>query len=292
MSVAPTVSVGLPAFNAERYLAQTLEGLLAQTHENLEIVIVDNASTDGTGDICRAFARRDPRVSYHRNERNRGVFFNYSEAFRRSRGELFKWASCNDWCGQRFIERCAATLAERPDAVLCYPRTALFDGDLAAATPYEDNLDLPHESAVDRVVEMLRRIRLNNVLYGVVRRSALLRTRLHAPYYGSDIVLMAELALLGKFIELPEVMFYRRMSADAATKLMSARDADRYVFGDEKPAARFGAWRFELGLSRLVLHPALGMSERIRLARHFARRLYYTGSAQARQLRRARRVAA
>src|SRR5262245_47250916 len=64
---SPRLSIGIPVYNGENFLAQTLDSLLAQTFRDFEIVISDNASTDRTPEICRAYARCDPRVRYVRN---------------------------------------------------------------------------------------------------------------------------------------------------------------------------------------------------------------------------------
>ena len=61
--LVPGVSVGLPVRDGEAFLTQTLEFLLAQDHDDLEVVISDNASTDATEDICRGTARLDSRVA-------------------------------------------------------------------------------------------------------------------------------------------------------------------------------------------------------------------------------------
>ena len=69
----PRVSIGMPIYNGERYLRSALDSLLAQTFEAFEIIISDNASTDATPAICSAYAAKDPRIRYYRNERNIGV---------------------------------------------------------------------------------------------------------------------------------------------------------------------------------------------------------------------------
>ncbi len=90
-SGAPRVSIGLPVFNGERYLARAIDSILAQDFRDLELVVCDNASTDRTAEICAAYARRDPRVRYHRNPRNLGAGPNYDRCFHLARGEYFKW---------------------------------------------------------------------------------------------------------------------------------------------------------------------------------------------------------
>ena len=70
-SKMPRVSIGVPVYNGERYVAETLDSLLAQTFEDFELTICDNASTDRTEQICRTYAERDARISYVRHAENR-----------------------------------------------------------------------------------------------------------------------------------------------------------------------------------------------------------------------------
>ena len=73
----PVLTIGVPVFNGERYLAQALAGIRAQTFTDFRVVISDNASTDATPDIARAAAREDPRIEYRRRERNLGLVGNW-----------------------------------------------------------------------------------------------------------------------------------------------------------------------------------------------------------------------
>ena len=105
----PRVSIGLPVYNAERFLEQALDGILAQTYTNFELVICDNASTDGTQAICQRYAALDPRIKYHRNPQNIGVSRNFNRAFELSCGEYFrKWCCHDDIPAPTFLEKCVA----------------------------------------------------------------------------------------------------------------------------------------------------------------------------------------
>src|SRR5216117_733352 len=83
----PRVSMAVPVYNGERYLGEALDSLLAQTYHDFELIICDNASTDGTGEIARSYASMDERVRYVRNERNLGLAGNVKRAFQLSSGE-------------------------------------------------------------------------------------------------------------------------------------------------------------------------------------------------------------
>jgi glycosyltransferase involved in cell wall biosynthesis len=84
----PAVSVVMRAFNCGRYIGQAIEGILAQTFRDFEVVIVDDASTDGTEAILQAYAQRDERIKVFRNETNQGPVRTMNIGLRHARGEL------------------------------------------------------------------------------------------------------------------------------------------------------------------------------------------------------------
>src|SRR3954471_2621746 len=123
----PRLTVGLPTYNGEDYLASALDSLLAQTFTDFELIISDNASTDATESIARAYAARDPRIRYVRHPRNRGSAFNHTYVIREARGEFFKWASDDDLYAPELLERCVAALDARPEIVLAHAWTAFIN---------------------------------------------------------------------------------------------------------------------------------------------------------------------
>ena len=87
----PLVTIGLPVYNSEKYLRQSLESLLAQTYSNLVLIISDNASTDGTADICASYAQVDSRIKYYRNAENIGLPRNFNQIARLTETKYLKW---------------------------------------------------------------------------------------------------------------------------------------------------------------------------------------------------------
>lgn len=85
MNKVPRLSIGLPVYNGEEYLAESLDALLGQTYEDFEIIISDNASTDSTGDMCKRYARQDSRIRYVLQSENIGLARNHDFVFRQSR---------------------------------------------------------------------------------------------------------------------------------------------------------------------------------------------------------------
>ena len=124
---APRVSIGLPVYNGERYLQQAIDSLLAQTFSDFELILLDNASTDGTRAICEAAAARDPRVRYLREPVNTGGIRNHNRTVELSRGEYFKWAAHDDIYAETFVEMCVAHLDSSPATVIAFTQSEFID---------------------------------------------------------------------------------------------------------------------------------------------------------------------
>ena len=207
----PRVCIGLPVYNGDHFLEQTLDLLLAQSLREFELAITDNGSTDRTQEICRAYAGRDERVRYYRSDENRGATWNFNRAFTLTHSEYFKWSAHDDLCEPSFLERCVSALDAQPHAVLAYPKTRLIDGAGDVVRDHEDGLALPQQAAHERLGRLVAALGYANPMYGLIRSCALRRTRLLGDYPSADYVLLAELALLGEFAELPERLFLRRI---------------------------------------------------------------------------------
>jgi len=216
----PRLSIGLPVYNGEHHLEATLDSLLAQTWSDFEILISDNASTDGTAAIAKRFVAAHPRVHYRRQSHNIGLSGNYNSVFALGRGELFKWATADDLCLPGYLAACVAALDAEPGAVLAYPRTRFVDAEGRELPKHDQGWDLRSPSPAQRLRYVLASAHWVNSIVGVIRRSALVRTRLMPDYPSGDYRLLAELSLLGTFIEVPEMLYIRRLHADSSSQHM------------------------------------------------------------------------
>ena len=125
----PLVSIGMPAYNGERYIRQALDSLLAQDYEHFELIISDNASTDGTEQICREYAAKDSRIKFYSNERNLGALANFRAVLALARGPYFMWAAVNDLWEPGFVSELVGLLEATPSAVLAGCRAEKIDYD-------------------------------------------------------------------------------------------------------------------------------------------------------------------
>lgn len=206
----------MPLYNAEKFLRETLDSLLAQTFDDFEIIISDNASTDGTASICQSYMSKDSRIRYFRNETNLGAAFNYNRTFELSSGKYFKWAAGDDLCAPDYLAKCVSVLDAHPEAVLCYPWTTMINERGEAIGQASKGPDLRSSSVTDRFCLAVGTIGHCNAVFGLIRSDVLSKTRLIENYTPSDRVLLVELTLYGQFFELPEYLFFRRMHAAAS----------------------------------------------------------------------------
>lgn len=267
----PKISVGMPAYNSEKWIAASVESILCQTFEDFELIISDNGSSDGTEEICRRYADQDPRVIFVRQPTNIGASANYSFVFEAAQAPFFKWASSNDLCEATFLERCLPVLEQSEDVTVCYPRTRLFTDDPENGEDYHYDLELLEDSPCQRFESFLRGMGLNNVMNGVIRSEALAKTPLVRPYLSSDVVLMAELALHGKFIQVPEYLYLRRMDKESSTKHMTWEEARKHWDPQKKSRMLFQSTRIHLGYLGAAFRAPLSASERICMLRKVLR---------------------
>ena len=155
MRAAPRLSIGLPVYNGEKYLAESLDALLGQSYEDFELIISDNASTDGTAGICRRYMKQDSRIRYIYQPRNIGAAPNHNFVVGQARGELFKWASHDDLYAHDLLKCCVDALDEYPHIVLAHSWTALIDGSGKVTEAIEYPLATASLRAPERFRSML-----------------------------------------------------------------------------------------------------------------------------------------
>jgi len=130
-SNSPLVSIGLPVYNGEKLLRRALDSLLAQEYANFELIISDNASTDGTEGICREYAARDNRIRYIRQTKNMGGQENFNFVLHEANGEYFMWAAFDDQWATSFIHSLLESLMNNPGAVGAFCPYQLIDDESA-----------------------------------------------------------------------------------------------------------------------------------------------------------------
>ena len=248
----PTVSVGVPVYNGEAYLRQTLDALLDQSFPDFELIVCDNASTDGTPGVVEEFAARDPRVRYVRNPRNIGLARNFNRVFQLSRGRYFRWAMADDLVGPTNLADCVAALEADPGVVLAVPAWDLIDADGRPTRDARERGRFSWDEDVTRrmaqFVDMINgpaSIAVLAYLSGLVRSEALWATDQLGSYPCSDQVLLGQLLLQGRFVEVSTPSLRVRLHEASAGHGIGTGDyaAVHRTFFPDTPPAHLLRWR-------------------------------------------------
>ena len=230
--MTPRLSIGVPVYNGADYIAEAITSHLEQDFSDFELVVSDNCSDDGTADIVNEFVTTDNRVSYSRNDTNVGGPANFNRLFRLTNGELFRWAAADDRIEPGYLSKVIAMMDADPNTVIGHSNALLIDpksepmlqmdqgylgGDgfmeaIKLQAPAGDERfqsEQPHER-IDAVINNNHR---NFYIFGIMRRTTMMQTRLHGAFYGGDRTLLVEMALRGTFRKVDEPLFASRSHA-------------------------------------------------------------------------------
>ena len=119
MSSTPFLSVIVPVYNVEPYLAECLDSILAQTFTDFEVLLIDDGSTDGSSALCDKYAGKDRRVRCFHKE-NGGHMSARQSGFRKAAGEYIAFVDSDDWIDPAMYQRmCSCAIESDPDIVCC-----------------------------------------------------------------------------------------------------------------------------------------------------------------------------
>ena len=254
MTQTTKVTMGMPVYNGAAYVAAAIEAVRRQTFTDFCLHIYDNASTDGTGEICSHYASVDRRVSYVRNALNIGAAANFNRSFGRSMSPYFKWVSHDDLIAPEFLERCVSVLDAAPDVCLCHCVVEHID-EYGATLGYYD----PGIHGTDKVRSSERFAgRLQTAwckeVFGLIRTEVLRDSVMMDAYVGSDQALLAELALRGRFVVLREPLFKNRDHVGRSTYIPNYSRERRAWYSAAAPRTRheFPQWTLLLKILWLI----------------------------------------
>lgn len=260
------VTIGLPVYNAERYLDEALGSILGQDFSDFELIASDNASSDRTYAILESWEKRDPRLVVHRNERNLGGAANFNRVLALARGEYFRWAGHDDLIAPGMVGACVKRLdAEDRDCVLVYPQTVIIDEHGVDQAIFDNRLDLYHDDPVARLRHLIRNFRLANVIFGLMRTEAIRAVGGIPRYNSGDVVMIAGMALRGRFSEIPEPLFYRRIHGGMSRKASKSLEGFATWFDPtRRPLVVFPLWRVWREMFHEIRRSPLEPAEKVR----------------------------
>ncbi len=263
----PKVSIGLAVYNGEKYLKQAVDSILTQTFRDIELIISDNASEDGTETICRAYAAQDARIRYHRNSTNIGGANNENLTFKLSHGQYFRNAAHDDVCAPTLIEKCVEVLDRDPSVVLCYTRIVQIDDDGNDIGLLDQRLASSNFPSA-RFRELYQWEHNCEATYGLVRADVMAKTDLQLNYPDSDRTFLCELSLYGKFHQIDEPLFYKRYHAGMSTNVFpDIRERMAWFNPNFNPKQGFASppWLQFFHYLRVIAKSPLSQKERLHL---------------------------
>ncbi len=217
----PLVSVGIPTYNRGALLRRAIESVLSQDYDNIELVISDNASTDGTQALCEEFSRRDGRVRYYRQPTNQGLTANFRAVFKYSRGQYYKVLGDDDWIDPTYISHCVRELEAQPEVSIVYGGTKWYDNDRFVQEGAYVSLLMGSGKA--RILEYYKTVQANEPFYGVMRKDTLLAATQMANAFGADWFLVASIAFMGQIKAIDTTSSHMAHGGTSANEEKTAR---------------------------------------------------------------------
>lgn len=277
--MTPRTVIGVPLYNHASKLPEALESLLIQTNPDLAIVLCDDGSADATPEIVARYAAVDPRVIYRRNPERLGYIGNARRCFETARqlfpeAEFFAWGSDHDIWHPRWHEALVDAMDANPGTVLACPLPHRIDehGQIVFQSDTSfDSVELT--SVAKRFRATLRGVSAGNMVYGLMRASAVERAGVMRYQLLPDRLLLVEMSISGSCVHVPEFLWYRRYFGVAATE----RQIRASWFGKPPFHLKLWWWLAHSGslIGSLALHPQpdlpIGRLTGLRLALSYAR---------------------
>jgi glycosyltransferase involved in cell wall biosynthesis len=209
----PLISIGMPVYNGEKYLRQSIQSLLSQSHKKIELIISDNASTDGTSAICQEFAQRDSRVKYFRQKSNRGPLWNFNFVLQQAKAAYFMWAAHDDLWDSDWIRILLRNFSD--EGAISFGHVVNIDkkGRVVRRVP---PLRFPGNQRL-RMIRYFMAEELNgkaNIIYGLYRTALLKKTTMkeykHCKF-GQDMLFVYDYMQNGAVRTDTSVLLYKRL---------------------------------------------------------------------------------
>lgn len=207
----PLVSVLIPTYNSEKYIKDTLKSILNQTYVNLEIVVIDDASTDSTVEIVKKY--KDKRIKLYVNEKNLGISENMNKAIKLSKGKYLAIMDADDWSYPYRIEQQVKLMENNPKVVLCSGYMDICD----------ENLNFRNTRTYPITDKDIRRaiVKYDPISHpaSMWRMSELLKTSLYNKNFPicRDYDLVVRISEYGEYQNIPEPLIRYRVRKDSET---------------------------------------------------------------------------
>ncbi len=197
----------MPVYNGASFIRAALDSLLAQTFSDFELIISDNASTDGTESICRAYAGKESRIRYVRQPANRGAAFNFSFVLSQASGQYFMWAAHDDSWDKDYISSCISILEINSNVFACTTNVLIDGNALSCSTSGVAPLT---GSELQRAIKFLKSPGANSRFYSIYRTYFIKQAFVPYDYLGGDWSNIIDFLKYGEFITIEEYFGFNK----------------------------------------------------------------------------------
>lgn len=255
----PLVSVCIPAYNNAGYIKDTITSILNQTYRNLEVIVVDDKSTDDTVAVVESI--RDERLKLYKNEKNLGMVGNWNCCLSYANGEFVKLICADDMIDQNAIEKEARAMQENPGVNLVESDTRLVDINGKKTGAFRRY----HKSGCVDGVKLAKKALMIQDFYGapvnnLIRRSALKKTGGfdESFTYILDFDMWLRLSCTGEVYIIHELLNSFRIRNDSNTGVLIGEKRDVYNAEHRKLLEKHASLgivhltRFDIGVSMCV----------------------------------------
>jgi glycosyltransferase involved in cell wall biosynthesis len=210
----------MPLYNQVRYLPEALNSLLDQTYSNFRLVIADDSTKPGPGEIAQSFAARDHRITYYKNENRMGLVDNWKKCFHLAGdADYFAWVGDHDRWHPDWLNSMVRVLETESTVVLVYPKTIHINNDgerrRKKPKPPFSTLGLDDTERVRAVSQDGRGF--GKMVYGLFRTAPLRRAGVFRRVLYPDVMLLMELSLLGDIHQVDSELWYNRRTENFST---------------------------------------------------------------------------
>lgn len=214
-SIHPLVTIAIPTYNRRKTLGKAIESALYQDYPNLEILVCDNASTDGTEQLVNDYLARDCRLRYERAVTNEGPLANFERGKKLSRGQFFMWLADDDYLAGNYVSACLQKLLEDETRVVVGGMAVFFCEE--EGTQFKGHFfDLSADSRWRRLWRYYGWPADNSIFYGLMRAGEAKRNKLRKSVTG-DHLFCAGMAVQGTILTITETRLYRRRGGSSAS---------------------------------------------------------------------------
>ena len=226
------VSVTIPVYNEIRFIHKTLESVIGDADE---IILSDNASTDGTSDICQTFANKYPEIKYTRHKENMGAVFNGRFVLDQASGKYIRVMGAHDMLSIGSNQSMASLLDNNPDVVMVYSKYVIgLNADYSTRYFHEFNEfreDLLSDHAAIRTKSMITNLREFSIVFGLWRKDIFIHCISPRIFQSltTDHTMLSSTAARGKLMADDKSIFFRMNPRDVDTNIVEQNE--RYLKG-------------------------------------------------------------